>query len=269
MIIIGEKINGAIPKTAEAIAKRDDRYIRELVRAQEESGADYLDVCAGTKPEEEYETLCWLIDVVQEEASKPICIDSPDPQMLKKVFPRIKTPGIINSISGEGDKCEVLLPLLREHPDWQVIALACDGNGVSASADDKVKISLSLIEKAAEYGVGPERIHIDPLVLALSAENSAAMNFCEAICRIKEHYPTVNITAALSNVSYGLPIRSLLNTNFLTMAMMSGLDSVIADPTNRNFMGSILATEALMGKDHCCRRYNKAYRAGKIGPIRK
>lgn len=269
MIIIGEKINGAIPKTAEAIAKRDDCFIRELVRMQEESGTDYLDVCAGTKPEEEYETLCWLIDVVQEEASKPICIDSPDPQMLIKVFPRIKSPGIINSVSGEGNKCDILLPLLREHPDWQVIALACDDNGVSASADDKVRISLGLIEKASKYGVGPKRIHIDPLVLALSAENSAAMHFCEAICRIKNRYPTVNITAALSNVSYGLPARNLLNTNFLTMAMMSGLDSVIADPANRNFMGCILATEALMGKDHCCRRYNKAYRAGKIGPPRK
>jgi len=269
VIIIGEKINGAIPKTAEAIANRDDAFIRELVSAQEEAGADYLDVCAGTKPEEEFDALCWLIDVVQETAVKPICIDSPDPDMLLRVFPRLKTPGIINSISGEGNKCETLLPLLKQNPDWQVIALACDNNGISASADDKVSIAFSLIEKAYEYGISPERIHIDPLVLALSAVNSAAMGFCEAIRRIKEQYPTVKITAALSNVSYGLPIRSLLNTNFLTMAMMSGLDSVIADPTNRSFMGNVLANEALMGKDHCCRKYNKAYRAGKIGPLKK
>lgn len=269
MIIIGEKINGAIPKTGEAIACRNEDFIRELVKVQEESGADYLDVCAGTKPEDEFDALCWLIDVVQESASKPVCIDSPDPDMLVRVFPRIKTPGIINSISGEGNKCEVLLPLLRENPDWQVIALACDNDGISASADDKVKIAVSLIEKAAEYGISANRIHIDPLVLALSAVNSAAMGFCEAIRRIKEQYPEVYITAALSNVSYGLPVRNLLNTNFLTMAMMSGLDSVIADPTNRSFMGGILANEALMGKDHCCRKYNKAYRAGKIGPIKK
>ena len=80
--------------------------------------------------------------------------------------------------------------------------------------------------------------------------------------------PTVNITAALSNISFGMPVRALLNRNFLTMAMLAGLDSVIADPTNREVIGNIYATEALMGKDKFCRNYNKAYRANKIGKIK-
>ncbi|MEL4105455.1 dihydropteroate synthase [Oscillospiraceae bacterium WX1] len=269
MIIIGEKINGAIPKTAEAIKNRDEAYIVGLVKAQEENGADYLDVCAGTSPEEEYDALCWLLDIVQKHATKPLCIDSPDPIMLIRIFPQLKKPGLLNSISMEGEKCQLLLPLLRDNPEWQVVALACDNGGIAASADDKVRIAFDLVEKAAAYGVGPERIHIDPLVLALSAVNDSAVQFCEAIRRIKEKYPTVNITAALSNVSFAMPERKLVNRSFLTMSMMSGLDSVIADPANKDIIGTIYATDALLGRDRFCRQYNKAFREGKLATAKK
>ena len=269
MIIIGEKINGAIPATANAIAQRDADYILNLVKIQEEAGADYLDVCAGTTPEEEKEALLWLIDVVQSQATKPICIDSPDPQILVDVFPKLKKPGLLNSISLEGKKCEILLPLLRENPEWGVVALCCDNSGVAESADDKVKNAFRLIECAAEYGISPDRIHIDPLVLALSAVNDSALQFTEAIRRIKEKYPTVNVTAALSNISFGLPVRKLINTHFLTLCMQAGLNSVIADPANRDVTATLFAVEALLGRDKYCRKYTTAYRKGKIGPAKK
>lgn len=265
MIIIGEKINGAIPKTAEAIQNRDEAYIQELVKKQETCGADYLDVCAGTTPEEEYDALCWLIDVVQAVATKPVCIDSPDPRMLEKVFPRLEKPGILNSISCEGEKCQILLPILQSNPQWKVIALCCGNNGVAEKAEDKTALAKTLIETADKYGVTPDRMHVDPLVLALSAVNDSSVQFCRAIRQIKEAYPSVNVTAALSNVSFGMPARALLNRNFLTLAMEAGLDSVIADPTNREVTGNIFATEALLGRDRFCRKYNNAYRAGKIG----
>ena len=268
MVIIGEKINGAIPSVAVAIKNRDSTYIKNLAQLQEEAGADYLDVCAGTSPEEEYDALCWLIETVQSATEKPLCLDSPNPKVLAKVFSKVNKPGILNSISGESDKCEVLLPLIQENT-WQVVALCCDNSGIAAVTDDKVKIAFGLIEKAAEYGVAPDRIHIDPLVLALSAVNDAVLSFNEAIRRIKEKYTTVNITAALSNVSFGMPARKLVNQNFLTLALAAGLDSVIADPTSRDIIGTIFATESLLGRDRYCRNFNKAFRAGKIGPVKK
>lgn len=268
MIIIGEKINGAIPIVAEAIANRDAAFIQKRALDQEAAGADYLDVCAGTAPELEYDALCWLIDTVQEVATKPICIDSPDPHMLVRVFPKLRKPGLINSISLEGEKCQVLLPLLRDNPEWGVIALCCDNSGIAASADDKVSNAFRLIEQAAEYGITPDRMHIDPLVLALSAVNDSALQFFDAIRRIKEKYPTVKVTAALSNISFGMPVRKLVNVNFLTLSMYAGLDSVIADPLNRDVIGTIFATDALMGRDRLCRKYNSAYRKGKIGPVK-
>ena len=269
MIIIGEKINGAIPSTAKAIAEKDENYIIELIRTQDEAGSHYLDVCAGTAPEEEYDTLCWLIDIVQAHTETPICIDSPDAKMLERVLPKVKKPGIINSISGEGDKCEVLLPVLQQHSEWQVVALCCDNGGMAESAEDKIRIGMDLIEQAGKFGVTPDRIHIDPLVLALSAVNDASVQFCNAIRGLKERCPTVKIAAALSNVSFGMPARGLLNRNFLTLTIAAGLDTIIADPTNRDVIGNIFATQALLGADKFCRKYNNAYRSGKIGPIKK
>jgi len=269
MIIIGEKINGAVPRTGKAIEEKDEAYIIELVKMQDAAGAHYLDVCAGTVPELEYDTLCWLIDIVQSHTETPICIDSPDVDMLVKVLPRINKPGIINSISGEGNKCEVLLPVLQDNSDWQVVALCCDNGGMAESAEDKIRIGMDLINEAAKYGVTPDRIHIDPLVLALSAVNDASVQFCKAIVGLKEKSPTVKIAAALSNVSFGMPARGLLNRNFLTLTIAAGLDTVIADPTNRDVIGNIFATQALLGNDKFCRKYNTAFRNGLIGPVKK
>ena len=264
MIIIGEKINGAIPSVAEAIAKRDGDFIRNLAIRQTEAGADYLDVCAGTAPELERDALLWLLDIVQAASDKPICIDSPDPEVLCDVLPNIKAPGIINSVSGEGKKCEMIYPILAES-EWKVIALTCDDAGIPADAQRKIDIGLSLIERAGEYGIAPDRIFIDPLVLSLSVVNDALLNFLEAIRQISEKHPTVHFTSGLSNISFGMPKRKLINQNFLAFALQAGMDSAIMDPTDKVLYAGILAVEALLGRDKYCRSYNKAYRSGKLG----
>jgi 5-methyltetrahydrofolate corrinoid/iron sulfur protein methyltransferase len=265
MIIIGEKINGAIPSVSEAISRRDEAFIRELVRLQVNAGANYLDVCAGRAPENEKEEMTWLIGIIQSETEMPLCVDSPNPRLLREVLPLVKSKGIVNSISGEGDKCDVLLPIIREN-GWDVIALTCDELGIPAEAKRKTEIAFRLIEKCAEYDIAPERIYIDPLVLALSAVNDSMLNFMQAITDIKARYPTVRFTSGLSNISYGMPYRKIINQLFLALAMSAGMNSAIVDPTNRDMAAAILAAEALLNKDRCCRNYNKAYRAGKIGP---
>lgn len=267
MIIIGEKINGAIPSAAAAIENRDEEFIRRLARIQTEAGAQYLDVCAGTTQEKELDTLEWLLDVVQDESDLPICIDSPDANILKAVFPRIKKPGIINSVSGEGNKCDVIYPLIQD-TDWKVIALTCNDDGIPYTADKKAEIAFSLIEKAGEFGITPDRMFIDPLVMAVSAVNDSMVVFMEAIRRIKEKYPTVLTTSGLSNISFGMPYRKAINMNFLALAMSVGMDSAIIDPTNRDVYATTLAVDVLMNHDRCCRKYSKAYRAGKIGPVK-
>lgn len=264
MIIIGEKINGAIPSVSKAIEARDEDAIRDLVRKQVDAGASYIDVCAGRAPENEKDEMLWLIGVIESETDTPLCVDSPNPKLLELLIPRIKTKGIANSISGEGDKCDVLLPVVKEY-GWDVIALTCDDTGIPAKADKKTEIAFRLIQKCAEYGIPPDRIHVDPLVLALSAVNDSMVNFMQAITDIKAKYPTVRFTSGLSNISYGMPYRKIVNQLFLALAMSVGMDSAIVDPTNRDIIATILAAEALLNQDKFCRRYNKAYRAGKFG----
>jgi 5-methyltetrahydrofolate--homocysteine methyltransferase len=267
MIIIGEKINGTIPSVKAAIEQKDADYIASMAVKQTEAGATYIDVCASTAPEFEIETLKWLMDIVQNATDTPLCIDSPNPRVIEAVFNYANKPGLINSISEEGDKCEVLLPLL-EGNSWQVVGLTCDNKGIPNDVETKVAITKIMVEKAAKYGITPDRIHIDPCVMALSTENNSMLNFADEIRQIKALYPTIHVTGAVSNMSFGLPVRSLLNRTCMAFAMEAGMDSAVIDPLNRDMMGTIFATYALLGQDKHCRKYSKAYRHGQIGPVK-
>lgn len=264
MIIIGEKINGTIPVVKEAIEKRDAAFISDRAIKQAEAGANFIDVCASTAPEYEIETMKWLMEVVQDATDTPICIDSPNPRVIEAVFKYANKPGMLNSISEEGNKCEVLLPLL-EGNTWEVVGLTCDDRGIPNDVQTKVDITKIMVEKAAKYGVTPDRIHIDPCVMALSTENNSLLNFTQEIKAIKELYPTIHVTGAISNISFGLPVRPLLNKTGMAFAIQAGMDSAVMDPMNRDMMGTVFATYALMGQDKHCRKYSKAFRAGQIG----
>jgi Methionine synthase I, cobalamin-binding domain len=268
MIIIGEKINGSIPAVKEAIDKRDAAFIADRAVKQAAAGADFIDVCASTAPELEIETLKWLIEVVQEAVETPLCIDSPNPRAIEAVFQYANKPGLLNSISEEGDKCAVLLPLLAGN-SWEVVGLTCDNNGIPCDLETKLKITKSMVEKADKFGITPDRIHIDPCVMALSTENNSLLNLEAEIRAIKALYPTIHVTGAISNISFGLPLRPLLNKTAMAFAIAAGMDSAVLDPLNRDMMGTIFATYALLGQDKHCRKYSKAYRAGVIGAVAK
>lgn len=267
MIIIGEKINGTIPGVKKAIEARDEDFIRGLAIKQAEAGADFIDVCASTAPEVETETLLWLMDIVQEATDSPLCIDSPNARAIESVIHHAKRPGLINSVSLEGDKCEVIFPLIQ-NTAWQTIALTCDNAGIPKDVQTRVDIAGTIIEKAELHGIAPDRIHIDPLVIALSADNQSLLKFAEATRKIKELCPTVNVTSGLSNISFGMPLRKAVNQNFLALAMFAGMNSAIMDPLNRDLMTTLLAAEALLGKDPYCRKFANAYRKNKIGPLK-
>ncbi|GBF32594.1 5-methyltetrahydrofolate--homocysteine methyltransferase [Desulfocucumis palustris] len=265
MIIIGEKINGTIPGVKKAIAAKDEEFIRSIAINQAEAGADYIDVCAGTAPEIEAETLIWLMDIVQGAVDKPLCIDSPNPKTIAKVFGHAKKPGIINSVSEEGEKCETIYPMIQG-TEWQVIALTCDKRGIPSDVQTRVDITKILVEKAQKYDITPDRIHIDPLVMALSADNRSLLNFADTLTAVKKLYPTIKVTSGLSNISFGMPLRKIVNQHFLAIAVYAGMDSAILDPCNRDILTTLLTTEALLGRDRYCRNFANAYRKNKIGP---
>ncbi len=268
MIVIGEKINGTIPRVKKAIKEKDEEFISNLAIKQADAGADYIDVCASTAPKYEVETLKWLMDIIQDAVDKPLCIDSPNVKTIEAVFKHAKTPGIINSVSEEGNKCEVIYPLIQG-TEWQVIGLTCDNRGIPKDLKTRVDITNIIVEKAHKYDITPDRIHIDPLTMALSTDNESLVTFVETLETIKKNYPTIKVTSGLSNISFGMPLRKVVNQSFLTIVAFAGIDSVIMDPSNRDMIATLLATEALLGKDKYCKNYSNAYRKNKIGPIKE
>ena len=270
MIIIGEKINGAIPSIREAIRTRDEETIRSRAVAQATAGADFIDCAPSTAPEEEYETMLWLLELVQSATDKPVCIDSPNAKLLARIIEegRVQKCGMVNSVNEEGDKCETIFPLIAG-TDWNVLGLTCDKDGIPAQVDKKLDIAKSIIDKAAKYGIKPENLHIDPCVMALSTMPGSMLDLEACIAGIHAYAPQVKVTGALSNISFDMPARKYVNMGALAYSVAAGLDSAILDPTNRDMIGLIYATEALLGQDDYCMEYIEAYRDGKFGPVKQ
>ncbi|MCD7755545.1 MAG: methyltetrahydrofolate cobalamin methyltransferase [Firmicutes bacterium] len=269
MIVIGEKINGSIPAVADAIARRDTAFIQQRAIAQANGGATFIDCCASVPESEEVETLHWMIDCIQAVTDLPIAVDSPSPDVILQSYGFCRRPGLFNSVSGEGEKMDKLFPVLAREKDWQVIALLSDNTGIPKNAADRLRVFDKIMAKAAEYDVAPQRIHIDPLVEMLCTSEDGIETNVEVISTIRKRYPTIHITAAVSNISFNLPVRKIVNLGFTVLAMNAGLDSAILDPTDRDMMGVIYATEALLGLDGYCMDYIGAYRKGIFGPIKK
>lgn len=266
MIIIGEKINGSIPSAGKAIAERNEEWIRHLARIQEDANADYLDCCASVNVNE-LETMKWMLDIMQDETSTKICVDSPDPKVCVDALPFCKKPGLVNSVSLEGDKIDVIFPAIAD-TKWNVVALLSGEQGIPSSVEERMVNFDKLMEQAAKYGIAANRIFVDPLVEGLATNQESLLTFA-AVCReIKAKFPQIHITSGLSNISFGLPVRKMLNMAFMTLAMQAGMDSAIVDPTNRDMMGIIYATDALLGNDDFCVEYISAYRDNLFGSVK-
>jgi 5-methyltetrahydrofolate--homocysteine methyltransferase len=263
LVIIGEKINGTIPSVGEAIARKNDGFIKNLAVRQSEAGAAYIDLCAGVTPDMEVETLRHLMNIVQDTIETPLCIDSSNPKTIKEVFGSAKKPGIINSVSLEGDKMDIIFPMIADS-SWSCIALLCDNGGIPRTVEKRLEIARVIIDRAKEAGITPDRLHIDPLVMALSAEGSSMTMFMKCASAIKQWEPDIHITSGLSNISYSLPQRKSINQAFLILAMGSGMDSAIMDPLNKGMMAALYATEALLEKDRLCLKYIRAFKKGLI-----
>ena len=266
MIIIGEKINGAIPSIKQAIAERNEELIVQRTLAQAQAGANFLDCAPSTATEIEYETMVWLIGLMQGATDVPLCIDSPNAALLARIIEEghLNRPGMVNSVNEEGTKCETIFPLIAGTA-WEVVGLTCDQGGIPADPVKKVEIAKRIIDKADKYGVALKQLHIDPCVMALATMPTALEDFAYCIRAIHEYAPEVKVTGAISNISFDMPARKYVNMNCMAYAMDAGLDSAIMDPCSQDMMGTIYACEALRMKDKGGRKYNRAYRKGLFG----
>ncbi|HHV43462.1 MAG TPA: methyltetrahydrofolate cobalamin methyltransferase [Firmicutes bacterium] len=263
MILIGELINSSRQPVAEAIAAKDVKYIQNLAQAQAAAGVHYIDVNCGTRLADESQVLVWLTQIIQEVVDLPLCLDSPNPEALSKALQVHRGKALLNSISLEQQRYEQMLPIVLEY-GCSVIGLCMDDEGMPETVADTVRCAELLVERLLQRGVPMEDLYLDPLVRPLSTNHQAATTFLGAVAALRDRFPTVHLTCGLSNISYGLPKRRILNQAFLVAAMAAGLDSAILDPLDRNLMALVCATEAILGKDPYCAGYLAAHRAGML-----
>jgi len=260
MLIIGERINSTRKRIGEAVQQGDAEFIREEARRQLDAGANMLDVNGGIAGREA-ELLSWLVRTVQEVTDVPLCLDSADPEALRQALPLCRQKAMINSITDESARFDSLLPLIRDY-GTKVIALCMTTSGPPGGVDDRVEIASRLVDRLVAGGIPLDDIYVDPCVFPISSGAGYGPAVLEAVARIRASYPGAHISCGVSNVSYGLPARKLLNEVYLLMLIDRGLDTAIIDPCSDGLMARILAAEALSGRDDFCQNYLRAYRGG-------
>ena len=254
MIIIGELINSTRPKVKKAIKEKDEAYIRNLVKIQVEAGAAYLDLNAAMSMKNELSDLKWLIDIIQDETDVPLAIDTPDLLVMKKGVEYCKKPPLINSITNE-DKREELIKIAKEYNTEIILLPLGMKKGIPKTKEERIEEAKILMKEIDNAGIDRKRIYIDCIVMSVGSDQFAGKAALETVRAYKEEFPGVKTVGGLSNVSFGLPDRKLLNRAFIAMMINEGLDAAIIDPCDEKLVDIINAAEALAGKDKYCLNY--------------
>ncbi|MFC1958152.1 dihydropteroate synthase [Chloroflexota bacterium] len=267
MIVIGERINASNKTVGEAIAKRDSAFIASLALAQTESGADFIDVNAGNGQYEGTQgeaSMKWLVETVQTATDKPLAIDSDRPEIIEAALQTYRGEEMfINSVTAEPAKLAAIGPLAAEHRA-QLVALSMGTDGIPDNAEQRLEACEMIVTHLTRMGVKIEQIFFDPLVLPIAVDSKQGMVTLKTLEGIKSRYPGAGTVAGLSNISYGLPSRKVVNRAFLLMAIYAGLDAAILDPLDNKMMSLVRVADMLTGKDVSCRTYIRTHRRGMI-----
>ncbi len=259
MMIVGERLNSSWKKVAEALQNRDEAFFLDQARHQEKAGASYIDINAAVLMDGEIEALRWAIPLLQKSVSVPLALDTPNFEAMAEALKIHQGRPLLNSLTGESRRLEALLPLVRKFKP-RVIALCLDENGPPESSDRALALAEKLTGILTGEGLLPEDIFIDPLIRPVGVNDQIGALFLESLSKIKARLPGFMTIAGLSNVSFGLPERRLLNRTLLVLALQAGLDAVICDPLDSELMSSLHAGQALLGKDRSLRNYLKFIR---------
>ncbi|MCR1934042.1 homocysteine S-methyltransferase family protein [Clostridium tepidum] len=256
--IIGERINPTGKKLfKEALRNNDIDYILKEAIGQVESGADILDVNVGLPEIDEEETMKKVIKEIQSIIDTPLQIDSNNPKVIEKALRVYNGKPIVNSVNGEDKVLDNLLPLIKKY-GAAVVGLTLDDKGIPKKAEERLKIAEKIVNKALEYGIRREDIFIDCLVLTASAQQEGIMETLKAVTLVKEKL-NVKTILGISNISFGLPNRELINKTFLAMSLQSGLDLPILNPNNKEMINIINAYKVLNNEDRGAESYIEKY----------
>ena len=258
-VIVGERINPTGRKilAAEMVAGDYSRVIADA-EAQVAAGAQMLDVNAGIPLADEPALLAKAIQLVQSITDVPLAIDSSIVAALEAGLAVYKGKALLNSVTGEEERLEVVLPLVKKY-GCAVVAISNDETGISQDPDVRFEVAKKIVNRAADYGIPACDIVVDPLVMPIGAINQAGVQVMQLLHRLKTELK-VNTTCGASNVSFGLPERNGINSAFLTMAIGAGLTSAITNPLHEEVVKACMGADVMMGHDPDCARWIRRFR---------
>ncbi len=257
--IIGERINPTGRKLLAAeMAAGDFSRVEADTLAQVAAGATMLDVNAGIPLTDEPKILADTIQLVQSITDVPLSIDSSIVAALESGLSVYKGKALVNSVTGEEDRLETVLPLVAKH-GAAVVAISNDETGISEDPDVRFQVAKKIVEHAADYGIKACDVVVDPLVMPVGALNDAGVHIMKLIYRLRNELK-VNTTCGASNFSFGLPNRHGLNAAFLSMSIREGLTSAIMNPLHEPEMSAVKGADIVMGKDANCAKWIKMFR---------
>ena len=259
-VVIGERINPTGRKILAAeMAEGNYRRVESDALAQVAAGAHMLDVNAGIPLVDEPAILAEAVQLVQSITDVPLSIDSSIVAALERGLEVYRGKALVNSVTGEEERLESVLPLVRKH-GAAVVAISNDETGISEDPDVRFEVAKKIVERAEDHGIPRADVVVDPLVMPIGAINRAGRQVMHIVRRLREELG-VNSTCGASNVSFGLPNRAGVNSAFLTMAIAAGLTSAITNPLEENVLQAVLGADVMMGNDPDCRRWIRKYRS--------
>ena len=258
-IIIGERINPTGKKKLKvALTEGDVAYVLREAISQAEEGAHVLDVNVGVPGLDEPAVLDATVQAVQSVTDLPLQIDTSDPKALERALRHYNGKALINSVNGKEESMACVLPLVAKY-GGVVVALTLDEAGIPPTAEGRLAIAKRILARGAEYGLGPSDFVIDVLCLAVSADATSANVILETMRRVREELGC-RTCLGVSNISFGLPARPLLNASFYTMALAAGLSAGIVNPLATDMMTAYRAYRALTGKDRTCAEWIESFK---------
>ncbi len=252
MIIIGEKLNSSIPSAFSAMQDSDEAII-SLIKLQSEAGAEYLDINTAMFEHREAEMMKRIAELTLARSNCGLMLDSPNPTVLSEVIENFAGAKIIlNSVTAD-ERIDELAPVAAKH-GCGIVVLPMDTNGIPETAEGRLQCAKTAISKLTAAGVQEDNIYVDAICETLATCDTNAKTALEVISKIKSE-TSAKTTCGLSNVSFGLPKRAVLNGAFLSVALYCGLDSAIIDPTSKEIRKSLFSGKAICGRDEYCMEY--------------
>ena len=258
-VVIGERINPTGRKLlAEEMKNGDLSRVKADALAQVEAGAHVLDVNAGIPLADEPAILAASIKLVQSVTDVPVCIDSSIVEALEAGLAVYQGKPLVNSVTGEDERLERVLPLVKKY-NAAVVAISNDDSGISEDINVRYEVARKIVERAEDHGIARSDVVVDPLVMPVGAMDGAGRQVMELIRRLRTELK-VNTTCGASNVSFGLPNRDGLNTAFISMVIAAGMTSAITNPLHSVIMQAVRGADVITGNDHKCSNWIQNFR---------